>query len=663
MEEVKKLYWISEIDVSGRNWVVVNPPTGFGDVNNVKITVSEDTTYSTATSSTITFKCYSPDNKLIKSTGVTVCRCICDCNRAIASKSCYYGTSENDMIPQTGLTAGTQILSYSISNRCSDKVTASIEKSGESPQELRCNDGKAYLTSDILSNIKFYDVEWTAKIYYNGKDNECASFQILQKKKVCTCEALVPPLPPCNCYDVTFSDPLTGELLPGHTTEATQTSTSQEKAIIWANILTNEIPVTGLTAGTIVGTYSLSPDDLPCADSLKGYLSGASRVISLSFANGNITISEALPTNTNQTKNDWKTGVWFDGMEEPCEGTDEIFKQKCCSCSDFNVEFTISEIPVSGWTTSRKIGTFTPSECSNSFLKGKAVGSDYEYDLSFRNTGSIYLTKAISKNIGTDNKKYSFYAYFNDVSNVCEKKENVEQASCGCGNFEFVAKTYDETHKIPVSGLTAGTTIATYNLTNGCGDISELEPVGIIGNTPLTFENGEIKLSETIGINADNTELPHEVKIKFNSDDYCDALTYSINQKACNCTNNIYWVHNETTFKNNGETAGKYIATFAMQDSIGCGYDLMTGTIKENGTGDDLGLVVVPQQGTYNINVVGEVPPNAGAAKTFVVHLEYNGTECHSFNITQAEGRPCVCGDVKIIDPDTGEEIDGEINV
>ena len=525
MEERKDLYWISQISPEGRNWITVTPSEGFGDMTNVNITVSEDTTYSNATSATVTFICTSCKKRIEKP--ITVCRCLCDCERITVSP--LYDT-ETNLIPDTGLGAGEVIASYIISNRCGDKISATIE--------------------------------------YEGK--------------------------PCDCEDLTIDGPY-------------QTAPAQAQ---------NGNSSTSSDSGYII-------EDLLCE-------------------NGNIKLINPIPVNPSFNEITYTVKVYYgeEGNKKECENKEFEFKQKGTICDCGTVEINWKEnlsIPITGLPYNYTLGTYSlTKEVCALRLKGHVTQIERStVDIPIRFSGTdILLDGVIEPNKIQSDRNYVFSVTFDGISDDCTPTKTVKQPHCTCNsNFNITEKLFDDSTKLmPVTGLTASTVIATYELTDGC---SMLLPTGTIDEVPLKFENGQIKLTSDIG-NDITTGKIYNVIINFNGTNNCK--NYSIKQASCSCEENVSDFTNITSFEDSGATSGKELASYILNGE-GCTGVKITGTMTE-GT-NTYELIYGQRDGRDVIGLYTDIYCNTGQTKTFKVNLTYNGKTCHSFDITQPGANVC----------------------
>lgn len=115
-----------------------------------------------------------------------------ECTCLSSELSVDYLSVLEDGVPQTGLTAGTRILTYSINNSCpSNKIRITLSYPGGVTQELNLRNGSGYLSSDIDETGGRRNI--TVNVYYD--DTECTSLRgdFTQEGLSCSCESFIAP--------------------------------------------------------------------------------------------------------------------------------------------------------------------------------------------------------------------------------------------------------------------------------------------------------------------------------------------------------------------------------------------------------------------------------------------------------------------------------------
>ena len=529
MEEIRDLTWIAQISSEGRNWITVTPSEGTGDTSNVRITVSEDTEYSTATSGMVTFICTSCKKERIMYE-VPVCRCICDCDRLDNVKAVVFGGRVETDMPESGWPTTKPIGTYEISARCGDKVSAVLIYHGEelpecdcnylyvwkqgepqpeppihtdcivtdwgsTQQQLRCEGGNIYLTKEICGNELLEAKEFEVIMYYdninpleNPNKNKCEGkgFTFKQEGLLCECDLLN-----VDWYD--FS-----------------------------------IPIVGLSMGTPLGTYSISKE--ACSKKLTGYVTQTERRsvnIPLSFSENKILLGGDISYNNIQSDREYNFYVVFEGSTTECPH--KMVVQPHCKCSNLVISNKVTEMPVTGFTAGTPIATYSTTEGCEMPPKGTIDGVDLVFE-----GGSVKLGADIGRNVETAETPHNVTISYNG-NNGCDNF-TITQDACNCVKIDQF--TPNET-KLSNDGVEPPYTFATYTITGDCeyNLIGATITGGIFANEPLDVSTyGQINLLTPIPYNTGST-ITYTINVSFNG---INCKNFDVDQKdgtPCGCEN------------------------------------------------------------------------------------------------------------------------------
>lgn len=113
-----------------------------------------------------------------------------ECTCQSSELSVDYLSVLEDGVPQTGLTAGTRILTYSINSNCSkDKIKITLSYPGGVTQEIDLRNGSGYLSSAIDETGGQRDI--AVIVYYD--EEECSRETFTQIGLSCSCESFIAP--------------------------------------------------------------------------------------------------------------------------------------------------------------------------------------------------------------------------------------------------------------------------------------------------------------------------------------------------------------------------------------------------------------------------------------------------------------------------------------
>lgn len=391
-----------------------------------------------------------------------------ECTCRSSELSVDYLSVLEDGVPQTGLTAGTKILAYSINNSCSkDKIKITLSYPGGVTQEIDLRNGSGYLSSAIDETGGQRDI--AVIVYYDEK--ECSRETFTQIGLSCSCESFIAPetewavLPyggtihQQNKWVVvatgdtgiyTSQDVLAGicGTLSGNSTDNYLVADEQTGEKIRTVILppTEEERAAGFTDGHIYEFYACVND----VHDVDPSASGRKRIIiEFSFFDE----SGRNPRCTGQT------GFWIDENVCDCNNTPDL------SYSDIPCEGTSDEII--------ELGRINASEIGHSMtITAKLIGLNpiieefsYETDSSgnFIIKGKVPYNDGERRQIGVIMTEYTCQKG-SPYQWVCNYKTPIlyqaQCESCSCADEEILHLTIPNQIDFPKTGTTGYTFIA-----------------------------------------------------------------------------------------------------------------------------------------------------------------------------------------------------------
>lgn len=559
-------------------WADVTPMEGQGDMQ-VNVTIHEDVGNPAETAGTITVTCMSCKEQ--KQRQISVCRCTCNCQSAVLSVN--YESILTDGIPQSGLTAGTKVLTYGLKSGCSDfkaKLSYSTVK-----QELRLENGNGYLRNAIGPNTSTSPRTITVEALYSGVTCDDYTSAFTQNGIVCNCNIFI-----ADSFIVT-------------------------------------IPMNGYPQGAEIGSYRLTDDGKHCPQSdIKATLSGSDATYELVCENEKVSLPRNKGISANTDPDDKHFNLVVKYNNDTCDSADIVQEGTGCGCNSFH-DFTVGNIPNSGITsTTYQIGSFIlDNGCSYSDYS--LVEDSGSFTLSVSSDNKVYITSTVPENTTTTQNNYRVELKFR--GNGCGLYKDIIQSGidCGCGNLTSVSFI-----TIPTEGVAAQTVIGSYGVQGDCEFTVTSSTLSL-----STDSNHNIITNNAIAATTDPTGETFSVDVMFNGSS-CSACTVTQRGAECTCQSSELSVDYLSVLEDGvpqtGLTAGTRILTYSINNS--CSKDKIKITLSyPGGVTQEIDL----RNGSgYLSSAIDET----GGQRDIAVIVYYDEEECSRETFTQI-GLSCSC--------------------
>ena len=577
--------WVKFLDSNGN---LVSSISGEGDTQ-LNVVINEIIGDSSATTGTVTVTCISC--KPQKQQNISVCRCVCNCDRI----SIVWST---DTIGSGELPSGTQIGTYTINGACTESnINARIKKNGASGQgtTLNFSGGKITTTRKIAANTSSNPIQYDINVNVNDTDN-CTSLshQITQEGITCDCEKVL--------NSVTF----------------------------------NDIPQAGFANGAQVGSYMLNTNYQCPTDALSATLSDdrVTHVLVLSDNKIKLKNNDSISANGESGGKTFSYAVTY-GANECSTGT-KTQPGTGCGCDTIIVNGSLSiSIPREEITGGTQLGQYTKQSqlCSDSDITGTLKYGSTIYNLTFSNN-KVYLkdNQTIPENSDTEGREFAFKLYYKN-SECTAFDTTITQPGTGCACGKLTGANFME---IPTTGVSAQTVIGSFSVEGDCDSHFTFSSDTLsLSSNSLT---NEIITTADIGATSEPTGRTFDVEALF---DGAECRSFIVAQGGANCacrTSNLdvdYLSVLTDGIPQTGLTSGTRVLTYTMNNS--CPSNKIKITLSYPGSTQELTL----RNGSgYLSSAIDE----AGGQRRITVNVYYDDDECTSLrgDFTQ-EGLSCSC--------------------
>lgn len=584
MGNVNKLKWIARPSV---DWATVNPISGYGSTDDVRVTVTNSSGYSIESTGFIAFQSGSITRT------VNVCRCVCNCSAVTI-------TSKVEEMPLSGMSSGTVIATFKMKLGCSNGlVTAKIDG-----KPLTIRNSNIVLKNDIGPNTETSAITHNVVIYFDGHECPNLSFKIEQEAISCNCTIAL--------QNVTYS-----------------------------TVLTGGVPQAGLPKNTVVVTYDYN-ETCPDVSGTITYTAGTQTVIrNISFSNGEGKITSAITANNKEEPRDLILVLTYNNDE--CVTTSFTQNGFGCNCNSAVESFTAS-IPREGYTAGSVIGSYemkdTGGACSDTDLSATLSSASRTYTLVCAG-GDVSLQSgdSIPGNTGDDDIPYKLTYKYKNVT--CGTLPLVQEgAGCSCRNI-IVDNTFEVS--IPRAGVTGGTQVGSYIKKNPLCDESNITATLVNGSTTyhLTCSNQKVylKTGETIPENTGDDGIEFLLTLYYKSTE-CDSFPVNQPGTGCGCGK----IHNVTfvDVPSEGVNASDdfVIGTYTV-DNNSCQFSFIEVNNMFTMTGNN---------NNGKIIVTSSIPENSGYTPIeYTIRTKYGDNTCGENVVSQEGTLKCDCENIGLM--------------
>ena len=195
--------------------------------------------------------------------------------------------------------------------------------------------------------------------------------------------------------------------------------------------LSTNIPQSGMTNGTTIGTWSLD------SSTYNNKLTVSSPTLQVTYTNGSIKLNQAIPPNTASTTISYVINAFMTGDTTPCSSFTLVQDSLVCSCTDLVITSDISGniSAENGLPAGTQIGHY--DYLGTAACKSKVVLTYPELAVTDTN-GVLTLSSAIPPNTELQPKTFTVSAYLEDTgTTACGSFTLTQDAllACGCGDL------------------------------------------------------------------------------------------------------------------------------------------------------------------------------------------------------------------------------------
>ncbi len=202
--------------------------------------------------------------------------------------------------------------------------------------------------------------------------------------------------------------------------------------------LSTNIPQSGMTSGTQIGTWSLD------SSTYNNKLTVSSPTLQVTYTNGSIKLNQAIPANTANTTISYVINAYMTGGTTPCSSFTLVQDSLTCSCADLMITSDISGniSAENGLAADTQIGHydyFGDSECLNEIIITSST-----LDVYVDSSRKIKLRTAIPANGETTAKTFTVNAYLGSTATTACGSFTLTQDAlpdCGCDDLVIAKQT------------------------------------------------------------------------------------------------------------------------------------------------------------------------------------------------------------------------------